>query len=219
MITDKQLADLCVGSYAYPGYPVIAWDESDDSFPGISYRIKRIDDVDVVVFEGSHDVIGWRKNFDAWAQAETYRGQTLELHPGFWSLLPDVWRQRIQKQVRSRVIITGHSRGAAQAVDLACIAIDDGLIPEALIGFGEPKSGYKSQADHLAVIPRQRVYRNGDATHHDQITDVAYTLPLMPYQHRVPLTVVTAPPPENDAWGMFAWHHCWLYAEALAKDL
>lgn len=214
MITDLDLADLCVGTYNYPGVPAVMWDISDYTIPGCVWFMKHVGDVDVVAFEGSHDLIGWRKNFDAWAKAETYRSNTLDLHPGFYSGLPDAW-SKIQKLIGPRVVITGHSRGAAQAADLACLMLIDDLVPEAVVGFGEPKSGYKSQADLLAKVPYQRIYRNGNAVFHDVVTDVAYTFPNLPYQHRAPLTLVTAKPPPGHELGMFAWHHCVLYAKAL----
>ena len=54
-MTDKDVADLCVGIYAYPGVPPVAWDRLDDGEDGdqICWGVKVVDGGDVVVFRGS----------------------------------------------------------------------------------------------------------------------------------------------------------------------
>ncbi len=54
-ITDKDVADLCVGIYAYPGSPPVTWDRFDDGDDSdqICWSVKVVDGCDVVVFRGS----------------------------------------------------------------------------------------------------------------------------------------------------------------------
>lgn len=93
------------------------------------------------------------------------------------------------------LIICGHSLGAARALILSKLLTLDGRAPIARICFGEPRSGFVRLGEILAPIKQQRSYRNRNATDHDQITDLPFSLPpLFAYQHPTELTDLTVAP-------------------------
>src|SRR5260370_7780623 len=83
-ITDKDVADLCVGIYKYPGSPPVTWDRFDDGQDSdqICWGVKVIDGCDVVVFRGSTTFEDWRRDFDAWAYPFGH-AKIGPVHPGF----------------------------------------------------------------------------------------------------------------------------------------
>ena|SRR5437899_85560 len=83
-ITDTDIAELCVGIYAYPGSPPVTWDRFDDGEDSdqICWGIKVVDGCDVLVFRGSTTFEDWRRDFDAWANPFGH-SKIGPVHPGF----------------------------------------------------------------------------------------------------------------------------------------
>ena len=84
------------------------------------------------------------------------------------------------------------------------------------IVFGEPKPGGSQFAGLLSKLDESVSYCNRSGPlQHDRVTDVPFTIPLLglDFQHPTPLQFVQGDPPPNDEYGIFAWHHAYLYLQ------
>ncbi len=218
-ITDTDIAELCVGIYAYPGSPPVTWDRFDDGEDSdqICWGIKVVDGCDVLVFRGSTTFEDWRRDFDAWANPFGH-SKIGPVHPGFLLGLAQVLDE-YRHAARGKLLVTGHSLGAGRASILCGLAIAGGIVPVGRVVFGEPRPGFKPLGDLISSIKESRSYRNGkfDAFEHDFVTDVPYRIGPLQYVHPTPLIDVSALPPPNDEWGIFSYHHMQLYAQAVAR--
>jgi hypothetical protein len=130
--------------------------------------------------------------------------------------MPDAW-QVIQARVGAKVVVAGHSLGAARAAVLCGLMRADGCKALARCVFGEPLPGMSVLAALISDIPG-RSYCNGDAHHHDVVTDVPFILPLLKWVRASPLIHVTAEPNQTavDLLGeLFSFHHAPLYRQAM----
>jgi hypothetical protein len=218
-ITDKDVADLCVAIYANPGSSAVTWDRFDDGKDSdqICWGVKVIEGCDVLVFRGSVTFEDWRRDFDPWADPFGH-SQIGPVHPGFLLGLGQVLDEYREK-ASGKLLVAGHSLGAGRASILCGLAIVAGIVPVGRIVFGEPRPGFQKLADLLASIKESRSYRNGKfgTFEHDFVTDVPYRIGLLQYVHPTPLIDVSALPPPDDQWGIFAYHHMQLYAQAIAR--
>lgn len=218
-ITDKDIADLCVGIYADPGSPPVTWDRFDDGEDSdrICWGVKTVGDCDVLVFRGSMTFEDWRRDFDAWADPFGH-AKIGPVHPGFLLGLDQVLDE-YRQNAGGKLLVAGHSLGAGRASILCGLAMVAGIVPVGRVVFGEPRPGFRQLADVIAPIAESRSYRNGrpGTFEHDLVTDVPYRIGLMQYVHPTPLVDVSALPPADDEWGIFSYHHMRLYAEALAR--
>jgi Lipase (class 3) len=218
-ITDKDIADLCVGIYKYPDSPPVTWDRFDDGDDSdqICWGVKVIDGCDVLVFRGSATFEDWRRDFDAWANPFGH-SKIGPVHPGFLLGLTQVLDE-YRHAASGKLLVTGHSLGAARASILCGLAIVAGIVPVGRVVFGEPRPGFQPLADLISSIKESRSYRNGKfgTFEHDFVTDVPYRIGPLQYVHPTPLIDVSALPPPADEWGVFAYHHMPLYAQAIAQ--
>lgn len=217
MITDFEIADLCTRIYAEVGEPPVEWDffEAGLGDHGVCFGIIRLGDIDYVIFRGSKVFLDWRRDTDWWSRPRI-DARLGPVWPGFVDAMPEAW-QEIKTRISDRVVIGGHSLGAARTSPLAALMKLDGIKPLARVVFGEPYPGMQPLANLIADIP-SRSYRNGDPHHHDVVTDVPYPLPLLNWVHPSPLIHVTAAPTQQatDLLGrLFNWHHCPLYRQAM----
>ena len=211
MITDRDIAALCSAIYAYPGDPPPSWDHFDAGLDdGVCWALKKLPGADVIVLRGSVTFQDWLRDL---------RGDPIMtplgfVHAGFHAGMIPMWLEA-KAMLSQPAIVSGHSLGAARAGILAGLMTLDKVTPKARIVFGEPKPGYLELAKIIEATPG-RSYRNGDATHHDLVTDVPFSFPPLQYVHPTPIIPVTAVPgPDIFATlGVFAWHHAPLYAAA-----
>jgi hypothetical protein len=213
-ITDRDIAALCLG--IYPGNPPVVWDHFDDgSGPdGVCWGVKHVDDVSIVVLRGTVTLGDWLRNFQAWVEP-IHHDDLGPVHAGFYSGMRTVQRELTKEIVPSGpLIICGHSLGAARAVILSALLTRGGRAPIARICFGEPRAGFAPLGEILAPIGQQRSYRNRNATDHDEITDLPFSLPpLFAYQHPTELIDLTVSPMPHTPW-IFRFHVPELYAGA-----
>jgi hypothetical protein len=212
-ITDRDVAELCLG--IYPGHPSTTWDHFDDgSDPdGVCWGVKHVDDVSIVVLRGTVGLGDWVRDFQAWVEP-IHHDDLGPVHAGFYSGMRTVQREIEAKVPSGRFIICGHSLGAARAAILSALLTQDGRPPIARICFGEPQAGFARLGEILAPIRQQRSYRNRNATDHDVITDLPFSLPpLFAYQHPTGLTDLTVVPMPHTPW-IFRYHVPELYAGA-----
>lgn len=224
-ITDQTCVDLCAGLYGgapaeaglYAGASS-AWDVYDPGdVHGICYGIKRIEDIDVVVLRGSITFTDWQRDFAAFP---TSRPSPLgPLHYGFSIGMERAWAT-IKPQVGAKVVVTGHSLGAARAAILTGLMVLDSRPPIRRVVFGEPKAGFQPLADIVGKVPGAS-YSNGDGKHHDLVVDVPFSFPPDNYVRPTPLVFVTAQPTGSiwERFGPFAFHHISLYQQGVADFL
>lgn len=172
---------------------------------------------DVVVWRGSATHYDWVMNFDA---LPVHDGSLGMLHAGF---VKGVWplQDEITAAVARRpVIVTGHSRGAAQAAIFAGHLVAAGKAPVQLMVMGCPRPGYQQLADVLkAGAVEIHSYKNGD----DPVTDVPFRIDLvgktcdLPYVPVGPYLPLYEKPAACDSWGFVAPHHIELYLAGLKK--
>jgi hypothetical protein len=208
--SDALLASFCGLIYSATG-PIADWDHYDPGLDdGVCWALKQLSGYDVVAFRGSTTFQDWVRDFRA-QPVETRIGT---VHFGFHQGMERVWRE-VRPLLSNPAIITGHSLGAGRAAIMTGLMVKDDVPPAARVVFGEPKPGYADLAKLISAVPG-RSYRNGDATHHDLVTDVPFTFPPFEYTHPTPIIPVCAEPPANDRWGAFSYHHIELYEAALA---
>jgi triacylglycerol lipase len=156
MITDARLAELCAETY--DGNPMTFETE------GVHFRITVEDNQNVIAFRGSANVMDWLRDFDVLSRDITKLGA---LQAGFqldasqaWARIPD-----------DNVILTGHSKGGADAQVIAGMLCAAGLPPLKLTTFGAPRicwtstdaicalllkvpgSDYRNQSDPVPLLP------------------------------------------------------------------
>jgi Lipase (class 3) len=208
-MTDRQLANIELAAYGHPATSG-GW-EWFGEVAGVKFGHTFFGGASIIALPGSETVRDWILDFEALAVEHDGLGP---VHKGFFTGLPEAYAAMKARPLRPRVIVIGHSKGAAAAA-LLCglMALDDR--PAALrVVWGEPLSGFQTLKDVLADLP-QRSYRNAGDGWHDPVTDVPLRLPpLEAYTRVCPLTDVCAPPPPEDAWGLLRAHHMELYAAA-----
>ncbi len=221
MITDARIAELLEDLYApdvlgHTSAPVDYFAPGEGP-SGICWASKRIDGVTVILLRGSVTLWDWLTDVMALATVP-YHHETLgPTHPGFTLGMDRCWRD-IKANTQGPYIIAGHSLGAGRAAILTGLMLESGVTPLARVVFGEPKPGFAPLASYIQGVSG-RSYRNGDASHHDLVTDVPIRFPPEEYVHPSPLIEVCAPPVGYilERMGLFAWHHMGLYSSALSK--
>lgn len=180
---------------------------------GAYTAIKRIDGISYVMFRGSTTFLDWVE--DCFRVLNPLVDSDLgPVHPGF-ALGVRAVKDQLDALVGDKVIVVGHSLGAAHALLYAGYRVASGKPLNRVLVFGEPRAGGAQMAAVLAKTPIWS-YRNQDVNGHDYVTDVPRGVPLVAdYQHPRMFTDVSRSPAQNDAWGIFRYHHFFLYGTAL----
>lgn len=229
MLTDAQLAQLQLASYAYDR--PFDWDWKTDLQSAAApiaagLKISQYGD-QVVIVPGTGAGV---------SELETLRQWSLNLIP-----LPDKENNAILGWVCRRfyddiekfilelihsvdskfdakqpTYVIGHSRGAAQATYVAGLLKAKSANLVKLVCFAPPRSGGQQLATYLADVPKT-LYRNTGPDGHDYVTDVPIDIPLIePCIHIDKLTDIHAEPKPLDHWGPFRFHHMQLYAQGVS---
>jgi hypothetical protein len=217
--SDALIVSLCAAIYDATALVDPSWDHFDlGADDGVCYGLKKLDGCDVVVFRGSITLQDWLRDLFVLPLPTLIPELTRigHVHAGFFLGMEKVWGE-LRPLITQPVIVSGHSLGAARAAILTGLMVKDGRPPIARVVFGEPKPGLSDLAALIEAIPA-RSYRNGDALHHDVITDVPMTLPPMQFVHPTPIVPVCAEPTGGlfAQLGAFAYHHIQLYEAAVA---
>ncbi len=210
MISDLTCCTAVVELYDAQAAP---WDELllPRTDGGVCCALRRIGDDDLIVFRGSKTVEDWLRDLAAIPHVPSGHPQLGDVHLGFMLGMDNVFAHLLPL-LRSSVYVTGHSLGAARASLFCGLLCAAGRPPKARVVFGEPRPGCGGLRDLLRAVP-SRSYRNAGAGRHDLVTDLV-TDP--PFCHPTALTDIYAAPLPGDPWGLFAYHHVWLYRAALA---
>jgi hypothetical protein len=218
MIADAEVASLCAAIYK-PAAVVSGFDHFDAGLDdGVCWALKKVDGFDVVIFRGSVTFQDWLRDlyvlpFGQFAPLLTRIGH---VHAGFFLGMEHVWSD-LRPLLTQPVIVAGHSLGGARACILTALMVADGAPPVRRVTFGEPKTGLLDYAQFVKDVPAAP-YRNGDAVHHDQVTDLPPSFPPLQIVHPNPIQPVCCKPDgsEFEQLGVFAWHHIPLYETAVA---
>jgi hypothetical protein len=120
-----------------------------------------------------------------------------------------------------KTIITGHSLGAAEAVLYAYDRVYRGLPVDALYLFGCPQPGNAAIAAGISTIPVVRSIQNRVGPHfpdYDLVTSVPFEAgPFLDYAQPHPFELISEAPPPDDKWGLFRYHHAYLYQNGVRK--
>lgn len=210
MFSDLDCAKACWNSYFNVGYfdAVYYGPLTDNVWCGI-----KIDgDTALVVFRGSTTIQDWLRDFQS---VMTHDPELGDVEYGFMTGLRTVeaflWKQMCDaKEMPTKILVTGHSLGAARAQLFAGLLTCHGKICE-LVGFGPPRAG-GPQLRQLLNTVKCRLYKNRA----DPVTDVPFTVPLLfDYEHVSTLIHIDAAPKPFDPWGILADHHSELYVTAM----
>lgn len=212
MLTVTAICDLYAYLYADQTAPDGTWDHVLP-VDGAYTAIKRIEGIDYVMFRGSVTLMDWIEDFKDCALP--FQDPVLgDVHPGARGGVLQV-KDQIDGLVGEQVVLVGHSLGAMHAAIYGGYRVAEGRPLNALVLFGEPRTGAVKLSTILANTHLQS-FRNADKDGHDIVTDVARSIPpMLPYQHvRDPLTDVWRSPNPLDPLLAFRYHHFSLYAKA-----
>lgn len=206
MISDKDLARACVDAYAPGALPT--WNTDN-----VHVFLTMQDGYTVIAFKGSASPQDWWRDFDAFvigggvdshdAAGKLIKHQDLGLvHAGFFGDVSAVFADILAGLPPDPIIVTGHSKGAAESLIFAALlrAATDRVVakvstfgtphPGALGGFldGIPGTDYRNCSDPVCAVP-----------------------PYLP--HPRDMRDIHVRPMPDDPWGLFAAHHIPLYLE------
>lgn len=223
MITDRTVATLVRGTYAYPSDHPVSWDrftvESRTDIvglvsrgPSICWGIKIIDGVAIACFRGSIGAYDWLTDLSAWAWPSSIGW----LHYGFQAGTRRAAQELLtfaDSRGAKDIIIGGHSLGAAHARLVAAWLVHMGRPPLACIGWGEPLSGFDKLRRWTRQIPHNRSYVNVDGNEHDSVTTVPLRFWIFRYLRAAEIVLVSNVS-STEHWGIFRLHHIQLYEPA-----
>ena len=193
--TDKELVDYAAATYLPDAKPFIS--DLDSAIQ--VFVTARSDGLNIIAIEGTHNALGWALDFFALTMEdqEGVNHPTLGfLHAGFYAAALAVL-SRLTPIAARPYAICGHSLGAALALMLGALLIDDGTAPVKIGAFAPPKCGGDQFVKVAASVPLC-AYRFGL----DPVPLVPLALPTFPYR-QVQLVELAAPTREPD---IFAYH-------------
>lgn len=204
MITDLDLVNLCASLY----------DSSQDStwdkiwkIDGAYAAVKHFPDASVVVWRGTKTAKEWLEDLTETPIEVAGLGH---VHLGFWvgvSQIAHEIEDELRRANKPKIIVTGHSLGAARAVLFAAkLKVQDGFQNVEWVSFAMPRPGFRTLAE---VAVGGHWYRNGEDA---PVTHVPYLLGL--YKHPGSMFQINEP---GQGSGPFSEHHIELYQAGVAK--
>lgn len=204
MISDHDLVLAAKATYDLKAIPV---------FEGIGNSIRifqsKVDGLNLIGVEGTHNAVGWGLDFfviptrDHEAASHPNLGF---LHAGFYAaslLAMSTIRALVGQEPYG---IYGHSLGAAEALLIGGLLIDDGLPPVRIGAFAPPRVG--GEAFVSIVKPYASAYRYAD----DPVPLAPFWTKRFPYE-QVELNKLG----KSIGWIKFTDHHIDNYVEAISK--
>ena len=119
------------------------------------------------------------------------------------------------------VFIAGHSLGAGEAEECAFDRVKRGLPVDGVYVIGSPRPGNSVLGTALSKVPVWRSIQNRVGPHfpdYDLVTSVPFEAgPLFDYSQIAPFELIAEPAAPNDTWGLFRYHHSFLYQAGVQK--
>lgn len=179
---------------------------------GICWAVKHYEDVDALIFRGSMTKEDWFRDFlsEMSAPASSIPGAKFGALPlGFAAGMRDaaaVW----PASCGPRLVIAGHSLGAARAAIAAGLALQDGAGVERLVLCGCPRPGTKTLKNFL-------IRRCGSIASYRNLSDPVCDVPTdPPWEHVVEFTALNQPPSPG-VWSIFRDHSIYLYLDGVGR--
>lgn len=200
MITDRQLAEACQATYA--GAPQ-TWGTDV-----VHVFLSEIDGCQVIAFEGTQSPQEWAIDILGASPDDTkmHHDSLGIVHRGWYhdvmAVSDQILAYVMSMPLGARFAVTGHSKGAAEALIMAAELVENGVAIERVTTFGTPHPGDLN--GYLAHIEGAD-YRNGA----DPVWDVP---PYLPHPLGRSQKFISIAPSKDDPWGPLAWHHMELYA-------
>jgi hypothetical protein len=189
--TDVELVDYAAATYAPGGTPFI----NDLGSSVCVYLSTRPDGLNIIAIEGTHNVYGWVLDFLAtrMTDQEGVNHPTLGfVHSGFYLAARSMIDRLDAVAAKGPYAICGHSLGAALALLLGGMLIDDGVPPVKIGAFAPPRVGGSQFVKVVTSVPFC-AYAFGD----DPVPNIPFTIPPdFPYE-QVPITDIGAPMPNR----------------------
>lgn len=199
MITDLQLAEACQATYSGAKQ---SWGTET-----VHVYLSEIDGCQVLAFEGTQSAAEWVIDVLGALPCDTkLESDSLgTVHAGWYRDICEIKDQLLDYIFAApdgaRFAITGHSKGAAEALIFAAECVENGIALERVTTFGTPHPG--ALASYLATVPGAD-YRNGA----DPVWDVP---PYLPHPRGREQVFISIPAMPDDPWGPLAEHHMELY--------
>ena len=199
MITDRQLAEACQATYV--GAPQ-TWGTDV-----VHVFLSEIDGCQVLAFEGTQSPQEWAIDILGASPDDTkMHHDTLGIvHRGWYhdvmAVSDQILAYVMSMPLGTRFAVTGHSKGAAEALIMAAELIENGVALERVATFGTPHPG--ALAGYLANVAGAD-YRNND----DPVWDVP---PFLPHPRGRIQKFISIPPIADDPWGPLRSHRMGLY--------
>jgi hypothetical protein len=163
-----------------------------------------------IVNQGTETMAGWEADGDI---MPIYHPVLGNLHAGFY--------RNIQKLinlisadilVKTPIIVTGHSKGAGEAVLMgACLRLAGFDVTQAIL-FACPRPGYQRLAEWLQINLHGISFRNASADF-PALGDPVPLVPIEPYIDPYPHTMIDVTPSGLQKADPFAWHEAELYRQ------
>ena len=158
MISHRTLAQLCKDAYG----------RADISVKHSHAITETIEGHFVAAIRGTDSRTGWLSNFMVWPVTR-FR---VNVHLGFYNGGTRLFDAIRPDLAAWPVILTGHSKGAAEAVIVAAHLVELGKPPKAVVLFGAPRCGFQGLKTFLSAVTIVN-YANPD----DPVTKIPTILP------------------------------------------
>lgn len=112
----------------------------------------------IIAFRGTADVMAWLIDFEAIPKLHPQLGFC---HAGFLDDVMGIADQILADLPPGPYVVTGHSKGGAEALIFAAIATLRGRPPIAVVTFGAPRAAFAKLGDVLDMLP-VRQYRHAN---------------------------------------------------------
>ena len=151
----------------------------------------RADGLNIIAIEGTHNLPGWALDFCALGIKDhpgINHSSLGFIHSGFYASAMVVLPRVALAAARGPYALAGHSLGAALALLLGGLLIDDNMPPVKIGAFAPPRVGSDKFVRIVSTVPHC-VYAYGN----DPVPRVPFRImPLWPYQ-QLPLTQIGQP--------------------------
>jgi hypothetical protein len=148
-VSDVALAAACEAAYADP----VTWERGN-----AHVLLAESEGRHVVAFRGTANARDWLVDFEASPKLHPGLGWC---HAGFLDDVLGVADQMRADLAGERVVVTGHSKGGAEALIFAGLLVLAGQAPEAVVTFGAPRAAFATLGEVLDQVP-VRQYRHGN---------------------------------------------------------
>jgi Lipase (class 3) len=222
-LTDCDIVKMCVAVYNYPDQEAVTFDhfeQADATNGNISWALKRVDDEFYVIYPGTENLLDVYRDLMIIANPciDKYLGP---VHPGFMQGLPTAWKlikKTIGVNYNTKLILGGHSLGAAHAALSTGMALFEGIVPLKRVVIGQPHIGFKQVYEIIGKVPYSN-YFNTDGTHFDIVPTVPPAFGPELYVNGDRQTKIYQAPDilRLIEWSIAAWHYSPLYLQGVRK--